>query len=320
MAIPNSSYTELITTTLDNYRDELVDNITNHNPLLARLNRKGNNDPATGGAKLLENLLYAENGTSLWYSGYEELDVSASDVLTSANFDWKQYNVNVTMSGLEKLQNSGKQAVHNWLKARIRVAEITAKNAIATALFNSNTEDGGKAIGGLQHLVQDLPTGSSTVGGINQQDQSWWRNQYYDFSDESVTAAPTTIVHAMNEIWRRCLRGTDKIDFWVAGGTYFTYFEESMQPNQRFMATNQGEVGFDSYRYKGGDVFFDSSCSNTRMYGLNTDYLHFRPHVDRNFITMKARQAVNQDADVTPMFWAGNMTVSNRQLHGVIVG
>lgn len=62
MAIPNSSYTELITTTLDNYRDELADNILNHNPLLARLNKKGNVSTATGGAKLLENLMYAENG------------------------------------------------------------------------------------------------------------------------------------------------------------------------------------------------------------------------------------------------------------------
>ena len=318
MAIPNSSYTELITTTLDNYRDELSDNILNHNPLLARLNRKGNVDTATGGAKLLENLMYAENGTFLWYSGYEELDVSSSDVLTSANFDWKQANVNVTMSGLEELQNSGKAAVHNWMKARIRVAEITSKNAIAAALFFSNTENGGKSIGGLQHLVADLPT-SGTVGGIDSSLQSWWRNQFYDFSTESVTAGPTTIVHAMNEIHRRTLRGTDKVDFWVAGGTYFTYFEESMQPNQRYMAAGKGETGFDSYRYKGGDVFFDENCSNTRMYGLNTDYVHFRPHVDRNFITMKSRQAVNQDATIVPMFFAGNMTVSNRSLQGLIL-
>jgi hypothetical protein len=62
MALPNSSYTELITTTLDNYRGELADNILNHSPLLARLNKKGNVDPATGGVKLLENLMYAENG------------------------------------------------------------------------------------------------------------------------------------------------------------------------------------------------------------------------------------------------------------------
>ena len=62
MAIPNSSYTELITTTIDNYRDTLADNVMKHNPMLARLERKGNTDPAEGGVKLLENLQYAENG------------------------------------------------------------------------------------------------------------------------------------------------------------------------------------------------------------------------------------------------------------------
>ena len=318
MAIPNSSYSELITTTLDNYRDELADNILNHNPMLARLNKKGNVDPASGGSKLLENLMYSENGTALWYSGYETWDVSSSDVLTSANFDWKQFNVNVTMSGLEEMQNNGKAAVFNWLKARIRVAEITAKNAVAAALFYSNTENGGKSIGGLQHLVADLPT-SGTVGGIDRSANSWWRNQFYDFSTEVVTASSTTITHAMNEIYRRTQRGTDHVDFWVAGGTYFTYFEESMQPNQRFMSSTRGETGFNSYAYKGGDVFFDENANATRMYGLNTDYVFLRPHVDKNFVTMKARTPVNQDATVTPMVWGGNMTVSNGSLQGIIV-
>ncbi|RPJ39778.1 MAG: phage major capsid protein [Planctomycetaceae bacterium] len=318
MPIPNTDYTELITTTLDNYRDELADNILNHNPLLARLNKKGNVDPASGGARLLENLMYAENGTALWYSGYEQLSTDASDTLTSAAFDWKQFNVMVTMSGLEELQNNGKYAVFNWLKSRIRVAEITAKNAIAAALFFSNTENGGKSIGGLQHLVADLPT-SGIVGGIDSAGQLWWRNQIYDFSTEGPTASATTITHAMNEIHRRTIRGTDHVDFWVAGGTYFTFFEESMQPNQRFMSSSRGETGFESYRYKGGDVFFDENCSATRMYALNTDYIFLRPHTDRNFITMKERTPTNQDATIVPMFWAGNMTVSNRSLQGLIL-
>lgn len=62
MAAPNSSYTEIITTTLDNYRDTLADNVLGHNPLLARLNKKGNVDPVSGGVKILENLMYAETG------------------------------------------------------------------------------------------------------------------------------------------------------------------------------------------------------------------------------------------------------------------
>jgi hypothetical protein len=128
------------------------------------MNDKGNVDPVSGGVKILENLMYAENGTVSWYSGYETLSVEASDVLTSANFDWKQLNANVTVSGLEEIQNNGKQAVFNLVKSRIKVCEKTLQNAMARALFYSNTENGGKSPGGLQFLVADLPT-SGTVGG-----------------------------------------------------------------------------------------------------------------------------------------------------------
>jgi hypothetical protein len=317
MAIPNSSYTELITTTIDNYRDALADNILNHNPLLARLNKKGNAEPVSGGVKILENLMYAENGTGRWYNGYETLDVAASDVLTSASFDWKQLNCNVTISGLEEIQNSGKQAMHNLLKSRIMVAEKTLQNMVASALFYSNTEQGGKAIGGLQHLVADLPT-SGVVGGIDRASNTWWANQYYDFSAASVTASSTTIQHAMNLTYLNCVRGTDKPDLVIAGSTYFTYYEESLQPQQRFTSAKEADGGFDSYKYKSADVIYDSNCAATRMYLLNTDYIHFRPAADRNFVTLDRKSAVNQDATVVPLFWMGNMTLSNASLQGVI--
>ncbi len=59
MAVPNSSYTELITTTLDYYQKELADNIMTHNPLLMKLKQKGNAEPVGGGNNILENLMYA---------------------------------------------------------------------------------------------------------------------------------------------------------------------------------------------------------------------------------------------------------------------
>jgi hypothetical protein len=318
MPIPNSSYTEIITTTIDNYRDKLSDNVLNHNALLARLNKKGNVDPVSGGSKILENLMYADNGTVAWYSGYETLSVAASDVLTSANFDWKQLNCNVTISGLEEIQNNGKQAVHNLIKSRIMVAEKSLQNAMGAALFYSNTEQGGKAVGGLQHLIADLPT-SGVVGGIDTASQTWWANQYYDFSANTVTASSTTIQHAMNVANLATMRGTDAVDLIVAGSTYFTYYEESLQPQQRFMTAGEADGGFQSYKYKGADVVYDANCSATRMYGLNTDYLHLRPAADRNFVTLDRKSAVNQDATVVPLYWAGNLTCSNRSLQFVIV-
>lgn len=317
MAIPSSTWTEIATTTIANYRDTLADNVLLNSPLLSRLRERGNTDTAAGGEKLLENLLYAENSTFGWFAGYELLNISASDVMTSAAFDWKQANCNVAMSGLEKLKNASKEAKFNLLKSRIRVAEITMKNNISKALFYSNTENGGKSIGGLQHLVADLPT-SGTVGGIDRSAQLWWANQYYDFSTLSVTASSTTIQHAMNLMDLRTQRGSDRIDFWVAGETYFSYYLESLQTNQRFTQANEGRAGFSSVKYKDADVFYDPNCSSTRMYGLNTNYIHYRPHVDCNFVTDESKAPVNQNADIIPLYWAGNMTVSNSSLQAVI--
>lgn len=317
MAIPNTDYTEIISTTLDNYSETLADNVMNSIPLLQRLNKKGNVDPVNGGVKILENLMYAESVVQ-WYNGFETLSVEASDVLTSAAYDWKQLNGNVVVSGLEEIQNKGRAAVHKLVKARINVAEISLKNEMGRAMFYSNTENGGKAVGGLQHLVSDLPT-SGVVGGIDTAAQTWWANQYYDFSDASVTPSSTTIGHAMNKTYLRCTRGNDAPDLVVAGEDFFTYYEESLQPQQRFTDARTADGGFQSYRYKGSDVMYDANCASTRMYMLNTDYLALRPDESRNFVTLDRKSAVNQDAYVVPLYWAGNLVCSNRSLQGVIV-
>ena len=317
MAAPNSSYSEVLTAAIDNYRDKLADNVLENNVLLKYLKEGGNTDAADGGVKLLENLKYAENGTFQWYSGYETLTVEASDVLTTANFDWKQANCNVTMSGLEEAQNDGSSRMHNLIKARIEVAEATMQNGISESLFNSNTENGGKSIGGLQHLVADLPT-SGTVGGILRSSNSWWQNQYYDFGTEGVTASATTIGNAMNLIYLRTARGTEMCDLIVAGETYFSYYESSLQAQQRFIDVTKATGGFTGYKYKNAGVFFDPHCASTRMYMLITKYINFRPFKGRNFVVLKDKVSVNMDATVTPLYWMGNMTLSNAARQGVI--
>src|SRR4051812_47561069 len=105
MASPNIS--EILTTTLEHRSKKLADNVTKNNALLYRLQKKGKVKPVSGGATIRQELEYAENGTFQRYSGYEVLNIAPSDVFTSAEFQWKQAAVAVTISGLEQLQNSG---------------------------------------------------------------------------------------------------------------------------------------------------------------------------------------------------------------------
>ena len=56
------------------------------------------------------------------------------------------------------------------------------------------------------------------------------------------------------------------------------------------------------------------------MYFLNTDYIYLRPHKDRDMkVIGGARMAVNQDAIYKIIGWAGNMTMSNAALQGVLI-
>jgi len=321
MASPNVS--EIVTTTLRNRSKKLADNVTNNNALLNRLKKKGNNRPFSGGQNIMQELEYAENATYKRYSGYETLDISPSDVFSAAEFNIKQAAVAVTISGLEQLQNSGKEQMIDLLESRIKNAERTMMNNISTDIYSDGTADSSKQIGGLQLLVADAPA-TGTVGGINRANFAFWRNQNYDFSDESVTPSSSTIQTAMNTLWLNCVRNNDKPDLIVADNTYFRYYWESLQANQRFTSEDMAAAGFDSLKFMSADVVFDGgqdgSAPSSHMYFLNTDYIHFRPHRDRDFTPLDPdRFATNQDAMVKLIGWAGNMTLSNASLQGVIV-
>lgn len=319
MASPNLS--EIVTTTINHYSPTLADNVTTHNPLLYYLKRRGNVEPVSGGVKILENLKYAENSTVKWYSGYEALDVSASDVLSSAEFDWKQLNCNVTISGLEEIQNSSKEAMHNLLEARISVAEITMNNTVAGSLYSNGTGTGGKELTGLQAAVADTPT-TGTYGGINRatSTNAFWRNQVVDGSSAAGTAVSASNIQTlMNKLWIRTVRNADMTDLITADANYYEFYWNSLQANQRFTSDRRGSAGFESVAYKGDTmVMYDSNCPANHMYFLNTRYLHWRPHSKRNFITDPERVSVNQDAVVVPLFFAGNLTCSNAARQGVL--
>lgn len=321
MASPNLS--EIVTTTLRNRSKKLADNVSDNTALLMRLKEKGKIKAFSGGRTIVQELEYAENATYKRYSGYEVLNISPSDVFTAAEFEIKQAAVAVSISGLEQLQNSGKEALIDLLESRINNAERTMVNNLSADIYSDGTANGGKQIGGLQLLVADAPT-TGTVGGINRATWSFWRNQTYDFSDESVTAGNDTIQTAMNTLWLKCKRNTDAPDLIVADDTYFRYYWESLQNIQRVTNDKMAAAGFQNLKFMGADVIPDGGqggdCPTTHMYFLNTNYIHYRPHRDRNMVPLEPdRFSTNQDAMVKLIGWAGNMTISNCALQGAML-
>jgi hypothetical protein len=320
MASPNLN--EITTTTLRNRSGKLADGVTKNNALLLRLSKKGKMKPVTGGRTIVQEIEYQENSTYKRYAGYDVLNINPSDVMTAAEFNYAQAAVAVSISGLEQLQNSGEWQVIDLLESRIGNAERTMRNNISLDCYSNGTADGSKQIGGLQLIVADTPT--NVVGGIDGNTWSWWKNVVFDSTTDGGAAATSANIQSyMNRVYLQLVRGSDAPDLIIADNNYYRLYLESLQTIQRIQSDEMAQAGFQSLKYMGADVVLDGGYGGgsptNHMYFLNTDYIFFRPHSDRNFTPLTPdRYSVNQDAMVNLIGWAGNMTCSNRFLQGVL--
>ena len=315
--MPFPNVTDIVATTIEKRSKKIQDNVTRNNALLTYIKDKGNVRSFSGGSQIYEELSFAENGNAGWYSGYDLLPVAAQDVVSAAQFDIKQAAVPVVISGLDDLRNSGSEQMIDLMESRLKVAEATMANLIAAGIYSDGTGAGGKQIVGLDAAVPVTPT-TGVYGGIDRATWTFWRSR--SVASAGITSA--TIQGLMNSMWGNLTRGSDRVNLIVADTLMWERYMSSLQALQRFTGTETGKLGFPAIKFMDADVVLDGglggfATSNT-MYFLNTKFLHYRPHSRRNMVPLSPnrRYAINQDAEVQILAWAGNMTCSGAQFQG----
>jgi hypothetical protein len=326
MASPNSTFTELVTTTFRNHKGEFADNVSNHNALDRRLTTKGRKRTEDGGLTIVCPLDYAENSTYQRYSGYDALNVSTSDVLSAAEYAWKQAAVHVAASGRELRINSGDNQIVNLAKSRLMNAIRTFKNSRSSDIYSDGTAS--NQINGLQSICPD--TAGGTLGGISGDTYTFWQATVQDasspISGSSITLSNSTFEEPfMLQLWIELTRGTDTPDLVALSNDYYALFEGTQVAMKRYTTDtnrtqNDANAGLVHIKYKSADVFHDggSGISSAHGYMLNTDYLGLVSHKDADMEEVPEQRAINQDAVVIPIIWMGNIECSNRSLQGVM--
>jgi len=325
MAFPNAAISDIIATTIQSRTGTIADNVTKNNALLTRVQQRGNLRPFSGGNVIMQELSFQENANASWYSGYETLPVSAQDVISAAQYDIKQAACPITISGLEQLQNAGKEQIIDLMESRINVGESTMSNLVSAGLYSDGTGYGGKQITGLKSQVASAPT-TGTVGGIDRATWVFWRNQVYNATTNGgAPADKTNIQEYMNTLWAMLVRGQDRPDLILMDNAYWGIYMQSLQAIQRFTTSESATLGFVSIKFMDADVVLDGGIGGfmptKTAYFLNTKYIFLRPHSARNFVPLSPnkRYSVNQDAEVQILAWAGNLTMSGGQFQGILV-
>jgi hypothetical protein len=300
----NTNFDALLSTTLQNYRPTLVDNIFTARVLLEHLNSAGRVVVETGGSQIIEPLVYAQNDTVGSYSGYDAIDLTPQEGISAAEYDWKQMAASIAISGIEEAKNRGSEAIIKLLNAKIMQAEESIKESLNTMLFASSTPgNGGKDFNGLGWIID----ASNTVGNIDPSTNTWWRS-YEENSASALTQA------YMATAFNTASKGSDVPDMIVTTQTLFEKYESLLTNQVRYQDTNKANLGFQNLMFKQTPVVFDVSCPSGNMFFLNSKYLKLTGMADHWFTTSDFQKGTvaGVDARYALILAIGQLTCSNR--------
>lgn len=304
----------LLSTTLKKYRKTLTDNIHKSNAVFFRLKADGAVKEEDGGERIVEPLMYGKNSTAKSYDGYEALDTTPQTGIDSAEFNWKQYSVSISISGKEERQNAGTSRIINLLEAKIKQAEMSLTEQLSTGLFSDGTGNASKDLTGLVAMVNN----SGTYGGINSSNFAWWKATM-DTATEALSLSDMRTAYNSAS-----LGGKDAPDLIVTDQLVFERYEGLFTNvaisggGSHFMTQSAGtkkmaDGGFQTLEFKGVPIVWDELCTPNGMYFLNTKHMKLVVHKDANFETTDFVKPENQDARVAQILWMGNITCNRRK-------
>jgi hypothetical protein len=334
-------YDALLSTTLFNYHRTLVDNISKVNALMHMLMKRegGYKRVSDIGDRMQVPLMY-ELGQADSYSGYDVLDVTPMDGITSAFWEWRQASVPISISALEEKKNKGEARILSLLEAKTKQAEMglheffnkrllvgAGGSSIITA-YTSPT-NGSQFLDPLALLIKLDPTTSTTVGNIPQGTHSWWRNQLHD----AVSSVSTfkSFLRELRKLRVRCGRGPGGMpDLHLTDENVYSFYETALAEAHRNPSYQKADIPFDNILFYGAPVTYDELVPNVKdgaetvdetdgtWFMINSKFFGIQVESTTDFAPTPFQKPENQDAKTAHILWLGGIGVSNRRKHGVM--
>lgn len=326
MALPQiqEQLDNLYTSTWQLMREEAIDNIFKATPFWHYMTQNNRRTTEQGGRWIGVPLEYGTHQDTIKWIGRshdlseENANAKDKEILTTARYEWRYVSASVYRSWADDTKNRGKAAMRKIIEAKLRNVEKSLTAEMEARLFAAGDPDD-DVIEGLAHLVQDDPTASVEVGGIDQSTHEWWRNQYYDMTGEAVTA---NLIPRMRTMFNDCSRGQEKPTVIITDQEGYELYEDEVMDYMTIMreSNTKGDASFETILFKGRDLVYSDECPAGKQYYLNLDYLEWTADEDVNF-EMTEWKTGREDLDrVAQILCAGNLTCSNRMLQGVLFG
>ena len=310
----NTSFDEILTTTLNNYVPRLTDNIFSARPLFYALTNGQTMRTVSGGAKIVVPIIYKANDTAKSYAGTETIDITAQTGITAAEYSWGQYASTVTINGLEEAQNNGEAQIIDLLEGKIfQTQESIIENM--NTMFHGDGTTKATDWNGLENIVNDSALTANALGGI---DPSVTGNEFWKSQATTTTGALTLAKLATR--YNSVSVGNDQPTIIISKADDYESYEALLTSNIRYTDTDMADAGFQNLMYKGAPWTFDAATTDGVVYMLNTKYLQLVRHSDTWFKPTPFVRPNDKDAVYSQILCYGQLTCSNRDRQGYLEG
>jgi hypothetical protein len=299
MALP---YDQINAVTQKFFVPKLIDNIFDSDPLWNRAKEKGWYTPVNGGTSIMQPLMYAASTAAGSYAPTDTLDQTDNDQFTSAEYQWKYYYANITITRADELKNNGEAAILNFVKNKVMAAEMSLKDQLQDGLYSAGST--ATDIGGLRLIVD----AGNTVGGIAQGTYSWWQS----VEDSSTT---TVSLNALQTKFNQVSINNNQPSVGICTRTIYNNVYSLLTPQQRFVDTKTAQAGFTSINFNGIPLISAAKCPASHLFFLNEQFIHLYYHPEENLRFAPMIPSSNQNLKTGKIYWSGNAGISNARMH-----
>ena len=346
-------YDALLSTTLDAYVSggSMFDQIFKESAFLAALRRFDAVQKQNGGERIRAPLMYGDNSTIKSYSGYDTLDTTPQDGITTAFYEWREIGGTISISRKEERQNSGEAQIIGLLQSKIQQAEMTMRETLNTQLIQGTVSgttfvpgNDAKDLYPLGYFLRKLnatePTTGGNVGNIASASNSWWRHHTAVFDSGSKDTGNDFALSVstwkgltvgLKRLYNYCSRGSGGApNLGVLDQTSFETYESALDDKVRYTDTKMADMGFDTIKLRGATLIWDElvpSIDTGDVAGaanfvgtaflLNTRFYRLIIDSQTDIVTTPFVEPENQTAKTAKILFMGNAAVSNLRKHGV---
>jgi len=307
--IPNFSTSGdvVLTTSLADYRNVLVDNVYNDVPVLRILNEAGRKRMVDGGISIVEQVVSQKQTDGGFYLGSDALNTTQGENTMQVEYRWQNAYEPIQITRDEERQNAGAEhKLFDLVGTKIQLAEMAIKDRMGQAFVTTvasannlidlstlvNTGTLGTIAGGTDTFWQST---STTSGAFASQGITDMQTLYYAISSSSVMDTPTHIITT---------RGI------------FQSYEQTRLPLERIQNTQTASAGFVNLTFKGVPIIWDQYVDTGVLYMMNTNYWNLVVDSATDMVTTPFIAPTNQTMKVAFILWRGNQTTNNRRRHG----